>query len=215
MMQRRFALALALSVTTVTVFGLVALGTRGGLFGAGTTGEPAAEASADEIAGALQYLAAVSSEPTAAAPEVVTEYVYVDAPAGPPQVRYITTSGNAPASAAPPTAAGPAPASGPGDIPEEHAEPTVDAPAPATPAQPPPEHEDDDEGGGGGERTEDEFVGIVSAVNGELVTFSHDGTSTVVRVTKKLDELQPGVRAKVHALLLADGWVAKEIEVKD
>ena len=46
-----------------------------------------------------------------------------------------------------------------------------------------------------------------------MVTFSHGGSSTVVKVTNDLNRLHAGSRVKVHAIWVASGYyVAKEIE---
>jgi hypothetical protein len=216
------ALAAALAFTTIVTFALVLTGTRGGLFRnrGGTDDEvvAAAEPSPEEIAGALQYLAS-AGVPPAQGPEYVTEYVYVDEPSGPPTVRYVTApspQSAAPAGQVPPAAQPTAPA---GPPPAATAEPTEPLPAPTQPAAPPaptdvpPPPAPTSPPQQGGPLDEDEFTGTVTAINGNVVTFAHDGTSTDVRVTEDLDRLDVGTRAKVHALLLSSGWVAKEIEV--
>jgi hypothetical protein len=217
------ALAAALAFTTIVTFALVLTGTRGGLFSNrddsnGDVTAAAAEPSPEEIAGALQYLAS-AGVPPAQEPEYVTEYVYVDEPSGPPTVRYVTApsapGGRVPLVAQP--TAPPAPAA-PAPEPTEPAwEPTQPAPPPlpteAPPPPPPPAPTSPPRQSG--PLDEDEFSGTVTAINGNVVTFAHDGTTTDVKVTEDLDRLDVGTRAKVHALLLSSGWVAKEIEVDD
>jgi hypothetical protein len=217
------ALAAALAFTTIVTFALLLTGTRGGLFRSRGNAEDeavaATEPSPEEIAGALQYLAS-AAVPPAQEPEYTTEYVYVDGPSGPPTVRYVTAAsppsaptGGQPSPGAPPTApAGPPPAA--------TAEPTEPWPEPTQPAPPPPPTEVPPPAPTSppeqrGPLDEDEFTGTVTAINGDVVTFAHDGTTTDVRVTDDLDRLDVGTRAKVHALLLSSGWVAKEIEVDD
>lgn len=58
-----------------------------------------------------------------------------------------------------------------------------------------------------------EFVGSVMAINGDMVTFSHGGTSTIVKVTSNLAALHNGTQAHVHAVLSGGIYVATEIEV--
>jgi hypothetical protein len=209
-MQRRWALAAALALTTIVTFALVLVGARGGLFGEGDTGPAAAttqEPSPEEIALALQELASAGVPPAAEEQRVITEYVYVEEPPPPPSVRYITQP--APTSAAPalaPTAL-PAPTEvldAPTEVPlSTPASPTAPAAPSATPrpAQ-------------SGPLDEDEFTGTVTAINGDLVTFAHGGSETVVRVTSGMADLHVGTVAQVHALLLSSGWIAKEIEIE-
>lgn len=94
-MQRRFALSAALALTVVVLFGLIAVGKSNGMFGDSPAGDEAtaAAAPADDVAAALLYLAAISPKP-AASP--IVEYVYVDAPAEPPIIRYVTQAAAAP-----------------------------------------------------------------------------------------------------------------------
>jgi hypothetical protein len=61
---------------------------------------------------------------------------------------------------------------------------------------------------------EDEFEGTVTAIDGAMVTFAHDGGESVVQV-EDAEELEVGMRVKVHAIRIGDNWVAKEIEVDD
>jgi hypothetical protein len=215
------ALAAALAFTTIVTFALVLTGTRGGLFrsrGDSTDGvtEAAAEPSPEEIAGALQYLASAGIPP-AQEPEYVTEYVYVDEPSGPPTVRYVTAP-SAPAGRVPLVSQPTAPPEPTAPAPEPTApawEPTQAAPPPLPTEAPPPAPAPTSLPRQRGPLDEDEFSGTVTAINGDVVTFAHDGTTTDVRVTEDLDRLDIGTRAKVHALLLSSGWVAKEIELDD
>lgn len=207
-MQRRVALAIAFTLTAVASFAMVVMGRDAGLLGGGGgDGEQAVaqEAGADDVGAALRYLAAINPP----APEPITEYVYVDEPAGPPQVTYVTRGGSAP----PPAAPAVAPAAQPQEEPAEATEPRASEPAPTVrpsptePAAPAPTNET---------RGEEEFTGTVTAISGESVTFAHDGGSMTVRVRDRdLSRLHVGTHAKVHAIATEGGWVAKEIEVKD
>jgi hypothetical protein len=196
-------------LTTITTFALIALGTRGGLFG--TSGEDDAAASAaspDDVAAALQYLAA-QEQAASPAPQVVTEYVYLDAPADPPQITYVTRTGGAPA-ASQTLAPGPTQAAPP-TVPAQ--EPTATLPTeqptrvPPTVAATPVSPERSVTG-------EDEFQGTVTAINGEMVTFARQGGAIVVQVGDP-GVLDVGMTVKVHAIRVGDTWVAKEIEFGD
>ncbi len=77
-MQRRFALAISLALTTVVGFAVVAFGAQAGLFGS-VGHKRAAEAVAQPTAVATQAQAAPAPAPT---PVVITEYIQVPAPAG-------------------------------------------------------------------------------------------------------------------------------------
>jgi hypothetical protein len=212
-MRRRAALALALALTTITTFGLIALGGRGGLFGTSGSDDEAAAASQEDVAAALQYLAA--QEPTAAepaAPQVVTEYVYVDAPADPPQVTYVTRSGAAPGAQTQPTAPlplAPQATASPVEPDVPLTESPTEIPPPAPPAEPtaPPAEPRSVTG-------EDEFEGTVVAIDGEMVTFARGGGEVQVRVGDA-GSLDVGMTVKVHAIRIGDTWVAKEIEFGD
>lgn len=206
-MQRRFALASALAFTIVVTFALIVVGSNGGLFRHSRHSQAgaAAQASPEEIAAALQYLASAAAVPTP-----VTEYVYVDAPAPPPTVRYVTVPGSAQPQ---PQGQTQQPATGGAtDPPLQSASPAAPTPRPAPtstaippappPTSPPP----------AGPQGEDEFTGTVTSIDGSNVTFAHGGTQTVVRVSDGLSQLEPGMTVKVHALLLSGVWVAKEIE---
>jgi outer membrane biosynthesis protein TonB len=212
-MRRRAALAGALALTTIVTFVLVLAGMQGGIFSKKSGGDestPAVAAeSTDDLAGALQYLAAISPVPQ----QPVTEYVYVDGPAAPPVVRYVTVP-STPASGQAPPAAQPTQVQ-PAEQPTQPApSPTRTAPSPTpvaeeeAPAAPPPAPPQQ-----AGPTDETEFTGTVTAIDGNLVTFSHGGTSTVVQVGSGLSSLEIGTTAHVHALLLSSGWVAKEIEL--
>lgn len=220
-MQRRIALAVAFTLTVVASFAMVVVGRQAGLFGGGSgSGEEAAvaaDAGADDLGAALRYLAAIN----APAPEPVTEYVYVDEPAGPPQITYVTRGGGSGAAPSPPQAAVPAPPQAAPELAEEdetverepeqpsQPEPTPNE-EPTAPAPPPSQPQPNDE------RGEEEFTGTVTAMSGDIVTFSHDGESVSVRVTERdLGRLRVGATAKVHAIRTSSSWVAKEIEVKD
>ena len=221
-MQRRIALAVSFVSTVIVVFAMVAMGRQAGLFGGdakaaqhGPTSQPG---SPDDVAAALRYLAAINQPPPT--PDTATQYVYVDVP-GSPQVTYLTRTGQsaptggdarptptpvsrvAPTPPPQPTAA--APTAGPPTLAPQPtappASPVPPSPAPA-PTKPP------------SSGRELEFTGTVGSVDGNVVTFTHDGTTTAVTVSSRdLARLQPGVRAKVHAKSSEGSWVAKEIEI--
>lgn len=205
-MQRRFALAAALAFTIVVTFAVVTLGTRARLFGADTKRE-AAQALADAQPSAAPPTAA-SAPP--AQPQVVTEYVYVDAPGGARQVAAPAAqqaAAQSPAPAAPagvPTQAPPTPAPPTVRPGPTQAPPPTTAPAPTTTPPPAPTSAPR-------QQSEIEFVGTVTAVQGNMVTFSYSGTSVVVQVNS--GSLQVGDQAHVHANLVNGVYVASEIEM--
>jgi hypothetical protein len=210
------ALAMALALTTVTVFGLFALGLRGGLFGRPDTGEKTVSAEPQhDVVAALQYLAAIGAQQT---PDVVTEYIYVDAPADPPQVTYVTRAGAPGAASRPQVVATPSTAVPVAEPTEQEVEsPTPALPPPTVPPSPPPASGDDGRGGDGEDGpspSEDEFEAVVSAINGDVVTFEHRGELVEARVTDSSD-LSVGMEVKVHLIRVGDDWVAKEIEISD
>jgi hypothetical protein len=224
-MQRRVALAIALALTIVTAFSIIVVGTRTGLFGNDHSAAAVAEFTAATVPAAPS---ATPSPPQVAAqapdPIVVTEYVYLDEPA--------------PAAARPQNGAAPSAASASGqaaddsgeqedvdEVPTRAPQPTQPAahptaplsqptPPPAQPTSPPPPTQPPAPPAPTGP-SELEFTGAVTAINGEIVTWSHDDTTTAVRVTENLDRLQVGTRAKVHAIRTASGYVAKEIEFSE
>lgn len=215
-MTRRYALAAALAITTIITFMLVAMGTRAGMFGGGGGGDAAqavATASPEELAGALRYLAAQQASPAAAQvaqvmadPQVFTEYVYVYETVTPPNAP--------PASAATPA---PSPVGAAPAVPTEPAMPEASAtraasptPVPLAPTAPPASAPTTAPPG----PSELEFTGTVTAISGDQVTWSYGGGSLTTRVVQGLDQLQAGTVAKVHALWVGSGYVAKEIELK-
>lgn len=209
-MPRRVALAIALAFTTVVSFMIIALGLSAGMFGGRSDSDAdaavAEEASPEDVAAALQYLAAISAPteaPAPAAPEVVTEYVYLY------EDVVVPAPGNntaAPATA-PPTAA-PAASEEPMTEEESLAEPTLAIPTATSPgeptAAPPPP----------GPR-EMEFTATVASIDGNAVTWNYSGGTITTLVDDDLDDLAVGTVAKVHALKLSTGYVAKEVEIKD
>jgi hypothetical protein len=205
-MPRRIALAVALAFTTTVTFVIVAVGWEAGVFGGG--GGSGGTASAEEIAGALQYLAAMASpSPTAGAataksagPRVVTEYVYVyeDVPGASAPVPSGTDAG----SAAQPTDEPPTPPA----TERPSATPVEATPLPPTP---PPTAEPSRS-----LPTELEFTGTVTAIEGDLVTWNYGGGALTTRVSQQIEDLRVGAAAKVHAMLVSSGeYVAKEIEL--
>lgn len=70
-MTRRMALALAVALTTVVAFGLVAMGRESGLFGGAGAGD-------DTLASAQQPTPSPASATPDLEPDVTTEYIYLD-----------------------------------------------------------------------------------------------------------------------------------------
>jgi hypothetical protein len=148
----------------------------------------------------------------------VTEYVYVDAPADPPMITYVTREApGAPAPAATVAAAQPTvkpvatPTTPVDEVPTE-VPPTNAVPSPTAPPAPPAPAPTATRPPGSGVLGEDEFTGTATAVSGETVTFLHGAVSTVVRVPASVGSVGVGETVKVHAILLSSGWLAKEIE---
>ena len=211
-MPRRIALALALAITTVVTFAVIAVGAQAGIFSAdhAAKAEGIADTPADAAVPEPPAESAAAPAPALPEPIVITEYVYVDEtavavrnadnPAG------ATPKANPSATAAAPTAAkasATAAAATEPAAPSATAVPEATATAPAQqPPAPPP----------AGPK-ELEFTGTVTAINGDQVTFAHGGTTTTVRVTQNLGALSIGTNATVHALLLSSGYVAKEIQL--
>lgn len=220
-MPRRVALAIALAFTTVVSFMIIALGVNAGMFFGGDDGDAdaavAEEASPDDVAAALQYLAAISAPtqaPAPAAAEVVTEYVYlyedvvVPAPSGDNTTAPRPTA----TTKARPTAV--ATATEEPIIEEEEVvaaptapNPTATAPAAAPTSAPPPPPP--------AGPSEMEFTGTVASINGSSVTWSYSGGTLTTQVGGDLEGLAVGTVAKVHALKVSTGYVAKEIEIED
>ena len=213
-MQRRFALATALAFTIVVTIGVLALGSSAGWFGHdGKAPPPSAVAAGQPAQAAPQPQQPAGQLDAAPEPIVRTEYVYVDQPGG---------GGGAPAGAQSPAGAQPAAFAAPPQAPTaasavpsprptSPAAPTATAPPAPTatqpaPTQPPPS------GGGQSLPNEIEFTGVVTAINGKVVTFSHGGTSTDVTVNSGAGSLSVGESAHVHAILSGGVYVAVEIE---
>jgi len=212
-MPRRIALALALAITTVVTFAVIAVGAQAGIFSAdhAAKAEGNADLSADATVPEVPAEPAAPEAPILPDPIIVTEYVYVDetavavrnadAPAGatPKADPSATPALPAAAKATATAAAATEPAA-----PSATAVPASTATAPAQqPPAPPP-----------AQQQELEFTGAVTAIEGDQVTFAHGGTTTTVRVTKNLGSLSIGTTATVHAILVSSGYVAKEFEIR-
>ena len=215
-MSRRISLAFALAFTTVVTFAVVVLGANSGVF-SDAPKEDAAAGMEVHPTPAPPAVVAPGAAPAPAGemtPQVIIEYQYVDVTVSAPAAVGPTRPAGAPPVT--PTPATPAAtqvddgAPSPSPSPVAPAPPTVAPPSPTAPATattaasatPAP-------------KKELEFTGTVTSVSGDLVTFSYGGDKTVtVRVVTMSTSLLPtGTRAHVHALLLSDGYVAKEISV--
>lgn len=217
-MSRRIALALAFAFTTVVTFAIIAVGTTTGLFAGDDGGgaSAATEASPEDVAGALLYLAATSGAPEQApadaAPNVITEYVYVDEPAPPPVVSYVRSE---PPPVPPPAGQqAPAPAPAAETAAGESSQP---APQPTSPAQRSDDDGADDEHSVAYGACDDEFKSTVAEIEpaegGSLVTWTNGEQTVVVDGTRHAGELAVGTSAKVHAKQLWAGCTAIEIEI--
>ncbi len=210
-MSRRISMAVALAFTTVVTFAVIALGGQAGYFSASKPSKAAATVEQQpETAPAPAAPAPAQEAPAQASvePVVITNYVYIeDTPvAGRPAAaqpdptlgrQATSTAAAVAADPAEPTAPAPArtavPSPAPAPAPTESA---VQQPTAAPPAQP----------------KEIEFVGTVTAIRGDQVTFLHGSTTTTIRVTNPA-ALSVGASAHVHALLTSSGYVATEIQV--
>jgi len=183
-MKRREALALALCLTTIVGFFIVAYGTQVGFFG-GSSGAQDAAAQADPTAEPTQPPAAAAPSQ----PQVIEEYVYRDV--------FVSGSGGegATGNAGGGTTARVTPAAG--------AAPAADAGANPQDQAPPKEVEFH------GEVTAvSESAFTVEASSGQFTVTLDPRTSV------HGGELEVGATVKVHGYRLADGdVVAKEVEV--
>jgi hypothetical protein len=195
-MTRRMALAAALAFTTIVTFSVVVFGAQHGVF---SDKKASRQAVAEPPADTPEPEATATRVPPPAplAPVVLTRYVYVDDPA--------------PEAAAPPAAAAAAspPTAAPAASPTRAASPT--AQPSATPTTLPPTATPAASAPAQSQSTELEFVGTVTAIDGNVVTFSHEGQLTAVQVGNP-SSLTVGTTAHVHAILKSGAYVATEIE---
>jgi hypothetical protein len=205
-MQRRLALAVALAFTTLVTFGVVVFGAQHGVFSdkKASAQDAVVEAPADTPAPEPTVAEPPAQAPAPLEPVVLTRYVYVDDPApaataAPPPAAVASTPAASP-TATPTRAASPTalPSATPTEVPPTAAPSSTPA-ATATPAP------------ASVQATEIEFVGTVTAISGNIVTFSHGGQQTDVRVQDP-SSLSTGARVHVHAVLKGGVYVAAEIE---
>ena len=190
-MKRRGALALALCLTTIVGFFIVAYGTHVGFFG-GRRG-------ADDAAAQANPTPEPTPPPDAAPPaelQVIEEIVYQDV--------VVSDPGSGPAGGGSGgTSAGSAPQS------SQTAPPQASAPSPAPTSAPEPAPEP------AGHTVE--FGGRVTSVSGSTFTVDTRSGEFTVRIdagTSVHGEIEPGASVKVHGYQGADGIVtAKEVEV--
>jgi len=203
-MQRRLALAVALAFTTLVTFGVMVFGAQNGIFSdkKAAAQDAVAEPPPDTPEAASAAAAPPAPAPAQLEPLVQTRYVYVDdpAPAGPPPASVASTPAASPTATPTRSASATAlPAATATAIPPTAA-PSSTPPATATAA---PQSV---------QASEIEFVGTVTAISGNMVTFSHGGTQTDVQV-KDPSSLSIGAQTHVHAILKSGVYVATEIEV--
>ena len=183
-MKRRAALALALCLTTIVGFFIVAYGTQLGFFG-GSSGAQDAAAQADPTAEPTQPSAAAAPSQ----PQVIEEYVYRDVFVSSPD------AGAAGGGAAPQSAPAPAGAT------QGNPPTPTDSPAPQQTAPKSVEFRGEVTAVSGSTFTVDAQSGQFS-VTLDPQTSVHGG------------ELEVGATVKIHGYQLADGdIVAKEVEV--
>lgn len=201
-MPRRISLAVALAFTTVVTFALIAIGAQAGVF---SESKPSnADAAVEEAPAAAPQVAAASAEaPASVEPQVIVETEYVDVidPAPP--------AAGAPAQpAASETAKAAAAGATKTPVATKTAKATATAASAATATAVPPKPT----ATGAALPPEIEFVGSVTAIAGNKVTFNHGGTLTTVQVSNP-GALEVGDTAHVHALLKPGGYVATEVTV--
>ena len=238
-MQRRFALAISLALTTVVTFGIIVVGAQAGFFN-GHKGASAEQVSAGPLVQNTAPPRVSDAQPAANQdPLVVTDYVYIDQTPVPIRVRATrATSSTAPppqglTAQSKPTTPSSSDATQPGD-PTQPAKPSTGDPSPAAvpPASAPPSQPvapsatalaptaspqpaptstaaPPSPTSAPGLPGEIEFVGTVTAISGNMITFAHDSTTTVVRLSL---QVAMGQRLHVHALLQAGVYVATELE---
>ena len=204
-MQRRISLAVALAFTTVVTFAVIAIGAQAGVFSEHKASNAAAE---EAPAVAPADAAAAPGDAPVSAPQVIVETEYVD-------VQDPPAAGN-------PSAANPAPSAtvraaatlttGPGATRTAAATQTAKATATTPPAPTGTAGQPKPTATTAAAPAEIEFVGSVTAINGNQVTFQHGGSLTTVQVSNP-GALAVGVSAHVHALLKPGGYVATEVQV--
>jgi hypothetical protein len=213
-MPRRISLAAALALTTVVTFALIAIGSQAGFFSDSkpSSANAAANAPSADVPAALLAPEAPSTAPTGANPQVIVQTDYVDVfdPAAPSDASEATpANGKTPGTEATPSAAAtqtPFATATPRATATAPLAPTSTAAAPATATPPIPTATTSSL------RSEIEFVGTVTAIDGNQVTFNHGGSLTTVQVSNP-GALSIGDTAHVHALLKPTGYVATEVEV--
>ncbi len=204
-MPRRISLAIALAFTTVVTFAVIAIGAQAGVFSEHKTSNAAAE-EAPAVAPADPAAAVAPADaPASAAPQVIVETDYVDVQDPPPTSASTakpatTETARATSTAAAGTTRTP--------VATQTAGATATTPpvstATAVPANP--------TATSAAAPAEIEFVGSVTAISGNQVTFNHGGILTTVQVSNP-GALAVGVTAHVHALLKPGGYVATEVQV--
>ena len=209
-MPRRISLALALAFTTVVTFAVIAIGAQAGVFSDHKTTDAAAEEAPVDAAVYAAAPEASADAPATVAPQVIMQTDYVDVQDPPPPGAVAAANPDATGTsgaAATPTARSAATRT-PIATSTTAATATTQPAATATTAPPNPTAT----APAASLPSEIEFVGSVTAINGNQVTFSHGGTLTTVQVSSP-GALSVGVTAHVHALLKPAGYVATEVEV--
>ena len=203
-MPRRISLAVALALTTVVTFAVIAIGAQAGVFSEHKTSNAAAE---EALAGApTDPAAAVATDaPASTAPQVVVETDYVDVQDPPPASASIAKPATTEATRVTSTAAASATRT-------PDATSTARATATTPPASTATALAANPTATTAAAPAEIEFVGSVTAINGNQVTFNHGGILTTVEVSNP-GALAIGVTAHVHALLEPSGYVATEVQV--
>ncbi|TAK55337.1 MAG: hypothetical protein EPO22_14625 [Dehalococcoidia bacterium] len=208
-MPRRISLAVALAFTTVVTFAVIAIGAQSGVFSDHKTSDAAAEEAPAAAAAEAAAPAAPADAPASAAPQVIVQTDYVDVQDPPLPAAAATAkpaaAGTADAGASP--TASSAATRTPVATRTAAATATTQPAATATAAPSKPTAT-----AGASLPAEIEFVGSVTAISGNQVTFNHGGALTTVQVSNP-GALAVGVTAHVHALLKAGGYVATEVQV--
>jgi hypothetical protein len=209
-MPRRISIAAALALTTIVTFALIAIGSQAGIFSESKPSSANAAASAPSAVVPAVPAApeAPTAAPTSAAPQVIVQTDYVDVIDPPPPSNVSGTTpanGKTPETGATPSASAAATRTALATA-TARATATASPPATATAAPPMPTATT------ASLPSEIEFVGTVTAIDGNQVTFNHGGSLTTVQVSNP-GALSIGDTAHVHALLKSTGYVATEVQV--
>ena len=203
-MPRRISLAVALAFTTVVTFAVIAIGAPAGVFSEHKTSNAAAEEAPAVAPGDPASAVAPADAPATTAPQVVVETDYVDVQDPPPASASTAKPATTETARATSTAAGATQTPAATQTARATATTPPASTATAVPGNP--------TAAAAAAPAEIEFVGSVTAIDGNEVTFNHGGILTTVQVSNP-GALAVGITAHVHALMKPGGYVATEVQV--